>query len=114
MATYLPPIVWCEPSGCDTPQTTTTPTTVTEPPAVSIETVGDYIEAHRLELMIANPGLRDMAIGDVTVEHDSVAQLTYFTQDGIVIGSASWPMPQDGPEMYAGRGQQAAQQDRGA
>lgn len=111
MPTYLIPNRWVDAPCSNTslePAAAAAPT-ATEPPSVTIETVGDYIDAHNLDLMIANPGLRDLPIGAVTVEHDSVAQLTYFVLDGIVAGSASWPMQPDGPEVYAGRGQQAVQ-----
>lgn len=106
MPTILPPIVWFTPSPCEPePAPAPTKTITTELPSIPIETISDYLEAHNLDLMIANPGLLDLPIGSVTVEHDSVAQLTYFVHDGIVAGSASWPMQPDGPEVYAGRGQ---------
>ncbi len=111
MVTYLPPNVWVD-APCNKPAPTL-PEPPATPPAVSVDTVGDYIDAHGLDLMLANPGLRELPIEAVTVEHDSVAQLTYFVQDGTVAGSASWPVPPDGPEIYAGRGQQP-QPDRRA
>jgi len=55
-----------------------------------IKTVGDYIDAHDLHVIIAIDGFLDLPIGDVTVDHDSLAQLTYFNRDGSPIGTASW------------------------
>ncbi len=115
MPTLLPPVDWTQ--TCRDPAPAPAPAPVAplaEVPPVSIDTVGDYLDAHGLDLMISIPGLRELPIDAVQVEHDSVAQLTYISQQGSLIGSASWPTPQDGPEVYAGRGQRlAAQPDRG-
>lgn len=107
MATYLPPNVWVD-APCTTPEPPAPATDArpsAEPPAVSIDTVGDYIAAHGLHVIIAVPNLHDLPIGTVKVEHDEETQLTYFSQHGNPVGTASWsPRDEAGPEAYSRRG----------
>ena len=73
----------------------------TEP---AINTVGDYIRVHALHVVITIPGLLEMPVGMVQVEHDELAQLTYVTQQDRVLGTAAWNAGEDpGPEAFRRR-----------
>lgn len=80
----LPPMPWCERCQCYHH------IGAHDDPKPEIGTVGDYINAHGLHVVIAIPGFHDLPIDAVAVEHDELTQLTYFTQQGSAIGTASW------------------------
>lgn len=63
------------------------------PPPV-INTVGDYIGAHDLHVVLSIEGFLELPIDAVAVEHDELAQMSYFTQQGTAIGTAAWSQPE--------------------
>lgn len=110
MRTYLIPNRWID-AACDPtpPEPAAAPVAPaaphsTAPPDVTIDTVGDYLAAYHLHVVIAMPDFHSLPIGAVQIEHCEDTQLTYFSRDGAPIGTASWSPPaEEGVEVFARR-----------